>query len=491
MLMNPKMLEVNTRIWLQKLDQPASIRNIPDSFIDDLSSKGFEILWLMGIWKTSKNLVEKCCLIPEMVAEYVKVLDDWKKEDVIGSPFAIDDYVINPELCNESDLLEFKKKLNKKGIKLLLDFIPNHFGADSSLINSYPDIFLQTDKESFLKDPYTFYEVKNKQNIYVAHGRDPFFPPWTDTAQLNFFDQRTRDFLIEKLNYILSIADGVRCDMAMLPLNNVFQNTWSGPLNKAGYKKPDTEFWFTAIQKIKSRNPDFIFLAEVYWDLENQLQNLGFDFTYDKSLTDKLVGDDIPGIRAHLNSEREFQLKCIRFIENHDEIRAAKKFGIPKSLAAAVVISTIQGVRFFYDGQFEGKKIKLPVQLGREPEEKVSKMILKFYNTLLSISNHKIFKIGEWLQLNPEAVDILDNSYENILTWQWRLKDEYRIIAVNYSGNISRCRLKLNPENAGNKVTFEDLLTNKIYKRSAKEIINPGLFVELKEYQSHIFSVYL
>lgn len=485
------MLEVNTRIWIKRFGKNTLLSEIPAEYIEKLSTLGIEILWLMGVWKTSSKLAEKCCFGSEAVTEYTKALEDWKKADVIGSPFAIDDYILNPELGVERDLLILKEKLNKKGIKLFLDFIPNHLGADSSLINSHPDIFLKTDQESYLRDPYTFYEYKNNNTIYIAHGRDPFFPPWTDTAQLNFFEEKTRDFLIEKLIYISTIADGVRCDMAMLPLNNVFFNTWSGPLSKSGYKKPADEFWQTAIKKTKQNNKNFIFLAEAYWDLERELQKLGFDYTYDKTLMDKIVNHDIPAIRAHLNSDQEFQLKSVRFIENHDEPRAARNLGIPKSLAAAVIISTIQGVHFYYDGQFEGKKIKLPVQLGREPLERISREVLEFYNNLLRITNNNIFKYGNWQLFYPEFVDPNDNTNENILAWQWELENDFRIIIINYSDVVSRCRIKLDMETKTHKIRFEDLLTSKIYQRSAKEIKSPGLFIELKEYQSHIFSVSL
>ncbi len=456
-----------------------------------LSLRGIEILWLMGVWRTSRTLAEKCCFGNNLISEYNKAMSDWKKEDVIGSPFAIDDYIFNPALGDEDDFLSFKERLNKKGIKLFLDFVSNHFGADSPLIQSHPGVFLQTDKESYLKDPYTFYEYNDEVEIYVAHGRDPFFPPWTDTAQLNFFAEEARDFLIEKLIYITSVADGVRCDMAMLPLNNVFQNTWSGVLNKFGYGKPQEEFWKTAVNKVKLKNPDFIFLAEAYWDLEWNLQQLGFDFTYDKTLTDRLSTDDIVGIKAHLLADKEFQLKSVRFIENHDEQRAAKKFDINKSLAAAVVISTIQGAHFYYDGQFEGKKTKLPVQFGREPAEKISQQVLKFYEVLMEITNEEIFKKGNWQLLYPEPVGNTDNTRENILAWQWRLNNEFRIIVINYSNIISRCRLKLEMDSNQNKILFEDLFTKKFYKRPLDEIKDPGLFVELKGYQSHIFSVNL
>lgn len=492
MLINPGLLEVNTRVWIKKFGIDARFSDIDQKFIDELSKKGIEILWMMGVWKTSPGLAAQYCFGIDLVPGYVKALSDWKKEDVIGSPFAIDDYILNPALGTEDDLLKFKERLNNSGMKLFLDFIPNHFGADSSLIQSHPEIFLQTDKNSFDKDPYAFFKYNGVgKPLYLVHGRDPFFPPWSDTAQVNYFEPAARDIMTKKLSYIASVADGVRCDMAMLPLNNVFQNTWMGVLSETNYKKPGDEFWRFSIAKTKEKNPDFMFMAEAYWDLEWQLQQLGFDYTYDKKLYDRLSEGDIQGIRGHLQADKQYQLKSVRFIENHDEERSIVNLGRFKALAAATVISTIQGVHFYYDGQFEGKKTKLPVQLGREPVEKPSVMIQLYYDNLLEITNEKIFKNGEWQLLNPLNADPANFSCDNFLAWQWSLENELRIVVINYSHSTSQCRLKMDLSAANGIVSLKDLLTDMVYKRSVKEISDPGLFIELKGYQSHIFALTL
>lgn len=491
MIINPRLLEVNTRVWIKRFGANAHLQDIDQKFIDELNEKGIEILWLMGIWKTSTELAAKCGFGIDLVPGYIKALSDWKKEDVIGSPFAIDDYEVNPELGTERDLLNLKYRLNKNGVKLFLDFIPNHFGANSPLIKSNPEIFLHADKESVKKDPYAFFEYDAGKPLYLVHGRDPFFPPWTDTVQVNYFEPAARALMTEKLSHIASLADGVRCDMAMLPLNNVFQNTWMGILSKTDHKKPADEFWKTAITTTKEKYPDFMFMAEAYWDLEWQLQQLGFDYTYDKRLYDRLSEGDIPGIKAHLQADKDFQLKSVRFIENHDEDRAITRLGRFRTLAAAVVISTIQGVRFYNDGQFEGKKTKLPVQLCREPAEKPSVMIQKYYETLLEATKDEIFKTGTWELLNPVNADPVNLSCDNFLAWLWRLKNEMRIVVINYSHSTSQCRLKIELPTEQNEISLHDLLTGNVYKRHVKELGDPGLFIELRGYQSHIFSLTL
>ena len=486
MLTNPKLYEINTRVWLKKINKKLS--DLPFTFFADLAQKGINIVWLMGLWKTTPKEIDKYWFTQELVNSYDKALNGWKKEDVIGSPYSIDEYDVNPEIGSWDDLIDLKGKLNNIGIKLLVDFVPNHFSVESRVLKTNPDIFLQADGELYQKDPFTFFRNQFNPDIILAHGRDPLFPAWQDTVQVNYFNTNARDYLTKTLLKLVEVCDGVRCDMAMLPLNNVFFNTWVGVLNKTNFIKPLDEFWETAIKKVKGENSSFIFLAEAYWDLEWDLQQLGFDFTYDKRLTDRLASGYLPEVIAHLTAERDFQNKSVRFIENHDEPRAVTKFGKFRSLAAATVISTIQGMKFYYDGQFEGKKIKLPVQLNREPEEKFSNTIHKYYEKLLNITKEDIFKYGEWELLEPKSAGNGNLSFQNFLAWQWSYKNSRALVIINYSELTSQCRVKIETSSKKDFIILQDQLTGKVFDRSVSEIKYPGLFIELKGFASHIFA---
>ncbi len=394
--MNTNIYEINTRVWLRSFDEGgkrAKLTDVPDEFIDYLKNMGFDYLWLMGIWKTPEGVVEKYCLEENLVYNYRQALKDWRKEDVIGSPYSIDSYEINPEIGDQESLLNLKSRLNKKGIKLILDFVPNHFSAKSILIRESPFLFLATDLKYFENDPHTYFQPNEDKPNYFAHGRDPFFPAWQDTIQVNYFSTLAREYMIKVLLNLTKLCDGVRCDMAMLALNNIFRNTWGGVLKSAGFEKPKDEFWKIAIEIIKDFRKDFLFIAEAYWDLEWELQQLGFDFTYDKKLTDRLESGIIPQIKDHLLADSEYQNRSIRFLENHDEVRAISKFGKEKSQAAAIIVSSIRGMHLFYEGQFEGKRIKLPLQLGREPVEFTNNSITEFYTNLLEIISQETFRL--------------------------------------------------------------------------------------------------
>lgn len=485
----PRLLELNARVWIKKFGKDSTLKSVTDEQIDIWKKMGIDMIWLMGIWSNNKDIISEYCFEPELINSYNSSLKDWQTDDVIGSPYSIDRYEINPTFGTKEELLEFKSKLNQQGIMLILDFVCNHFSAKSSLIWTNKEIFLFADEYIFKNDPYTFYPSPANHKEFLAHGRDPLFPPWKDTAQINFYNEDARIFLINVLKDLTLLCDGVRCDMAMLPLNNIFYNTWIGVIKKHGYERPEKEFWEAAISEVKHVRDDFVFIAETYWDLEWQLQNLGFDFTYDKRLTDRLISGDIKSIKDHLNAELSYQNRSVRFLENHDEDRAIVKLGRERSMAAAVIISTIPGIAFYFDGQCEGKKVKLPLQLGREPEEKLDEKIKEFYKNLFCITRDEIFKNGEWKLLEPYAVNQNDQTFDNLLAWEFRYGNELRIIVVNYNNVTSRGRLKFDVSTTATEIQLNDLLNKTTYKRSVKEIKEKGLFVELKSFNSHIFSI--
>ncbi len=489
--MNSNLYEINTRVWLNnfnKEEKRATLKDVPVQYWEELANKGFDYVWLMGIWKTNKSVIKKYCFEEGLVNSYSKALKDWKDEDVIGSPYSISQYKINPAIGTEEELLILKRLLNNLGIKLILDFVPNHFSVHSSLIISDPYLFIEADEKNFNENTHLYFKSDIAPNKIFAHGRDPFFPAWQDTIQVNYFNEKARRFMINILKDLTTMCDGVRCDMAMLNLNNVFNNTWGAILNSKGYKKPEKEFWELAIKETKEIKPDFLFIGEAYWDLGWQLQQLGFDYTYDKTLLDRLKSGYVEEIRGHLTAEDDYQSKLVRFLENHDEERAVKSLGIEKSKAAAVIFCTIKGMHLFYDGQLVGKKTKLPVQLGRDRKEKPNECISKFYTNLLEITKTDIFKKGDWKLLNSDPAWEGNFSYHNILIWRLTYLGRKRLVVVNYSDVVSQCRVKLQLDGYPGKFKLKDILNDKKYYRKTNSVVTNGLFIELGPFKSHIFS---
>jgi len=487
---NPSLYEINTRVWLRQFDTPkhrATLNDVPDSVWKDLQDIGMHIIWLMGVWKINAEALHENDLAEDLCVGYSKALPDWKDSDVIGSPYAIDEYIVADDLGGAKGLAAIRKQLAKFNLRLMLDFVPNHFSRATSLLKKHPDVFVQSGKETDRPDSYNpelFFKDENSGSEF-AYGRDPFFAPWWDTVQVNYAANEARQYMTDVLQSIASQCDGVRCDMAMLVMNEIFSQTWRP---QAAMQMPDTEFWVDAINEVKSAHPDFIFMAEAYWDKEWDLQQQGFDYTYDKKLTDRLESHDVQAVQGHLHANMDFQLRSVRFLENHDEPRAVATLGKEASMAAAVIISTLPGMHFYYDGQFEGKQVRLPVQLGREYVEKNDIDVNEFYKKLLGIVNVPVIQSGQWRLLTPIDAWEGNYSFQNILAWQWHSKAMTKIVVINFSDQLCQSRLFLPDVFKGKDIELIDDLTGIKYSRRVYDIKEKGLYIELKPYQSHIFS---
>lgn len=273
-----------------------------------------------------------------------------------------------------------RRELDRRGLKLILDFIPNHVVPDHPWVITHPEYFVQGNTDDAKNDPASFVETRGK---IFACGQDPCFPAWPDVLQLNAFQPGTRQTVIETLPDIAGQCDGVRCDMAMLLIKSIFERTWD---NLAG-QRPSTEYRVDVISSIKKAHPDFLFMAEAYWDLDWEIEQQGFNYCYDKRLYDRLEQDTAESVRLHLCADIAYQGKLVRFIENHDEPRALSVFSHQKERAAAVTTATIPGAKLFHEGQFEGRKVRLPVFLGRRPVEPVDPDLQAFYYTLLKVAS--------------------------------------------------------------------------------------------------------
>lgn len=471
----PHLYEANARIVLRRISEKyqkkLTLATLPDEEWMELKRQGMDLIWLMGVWQRSPG-ARKEALAPSLKKEYEKALPDFKPSDIDGSPYAIYGYQLDSNLGAKGDLPELRKRLNRLGLGLILDFIPNHVASDHPWTRLYPDRFIHHQ------------DANGKMRI--AHGKDPYLPPWSDTAQLNLFSPSARRALIEELKNLVQVCDGVRCDMAMLALNRIFREVWKGHLMKT---LPE-EFWAGAIREIKKSRRDFLFLAESYWNTDWELQQLGFDYTYDKVLYDRLCYNHASQILEHLRPAGVFQEKSIHFIENHDEERAVTALGRHRSLAAALIIATIPGLRFFHDGQGKGRTVRLPIQLVREPHEPIDPGISHFYRKLLKIVNEPIFHEGTWQIHEVKNAAPGNQTAANLLAWSWRQSGEEIRIIINYSAAPAQGWISIGGERSRPAdVILKDELTDETYLRVAKELNQRGIYVDLEPWRSHVFRI--
>lgn len=488
--MTKNIFEINTVTFINHLSnvygKRMSLISVPDVEWEIIRDLGFEYIWLMGVWQ--RSLMSKQCAVEneDLRKNYDLALPGWNVEDISGSPYAIKAYKLDSTFGKRRDMEFLRTKLNRLGLKLILDFTANHLAVDHDWVSAYPNRFVSVTRERSEGDEDTFFTEDLSQ--YIAHGKDPYFSAWTDTAQLNILSSDLREALIKELLKIAKVADGVRCDMAMLSLNKIFLKTWQGFINDE--KCPDQEFWKEAIDAVKSQYPDFIFIAECYWGLEWPLQQLGFDYTYDKDLYERMRSTSPSEIRDHLKADMVYQNRLVRFIENHDEERCVVAFGVDRSKAAAVVAATIPGLCLFYGGQLTGSSVKVPVQLTRTDIEKEDWEIKRFYSRLLSFIDEPIIKNGSWELLESHRAWDGNDSYKNILCWQWKLSNQRRLVIVNYSSVTvqARIRITLN-EFAEKKVAFIEHKKAEEYLYDTEEVINDGLYVELEPWKYHLFEI--
>jgi len=437
-------------------------------------------VWLMGVWERSPLGIVIANQNKNLLDDFKRALADFRSDDNVGSPYCVRHYVVDEYFGGPKGLAVARRELSKRGIKLILDFVPNHVAPDHPWVAEHPEYFIRGNADDARKDPSSFVEI---DGTVCACGRDPYFPAWPDVLQLNAFDPGLRQAVVQTVSSIAEQCDGIRCDMAMLMLNPIFERTWS---TRAG-QRPATEYWVDVITAIKKEHPGFLFIAEAYWDLEWQLQQQGFDFCYDKKLYDRLEHSNAESIRLHLCADLAYQTKLLRFIENHDEPRAAASFSSAKQQAAALTSATLPGIRMFHEGQFEGRKVRPPVFLGRRPNEPVDLDLYRFYKKLLEAIDRPIFREGQWSLCHRTGWP--DNgSFQNVVAWGWIDKDERYLIVVNLSDSPSQALVQVGWNDAGGRIwRLEDVLSDAVYERHGGEMLSPGLYVELGPWKYHFF----
>ncbi len=356
---HPLLFQVNTRCWLRAwsglLGRPVTLATVPESELALWKQRGVTHIWLMGVWTIGPKIREVARAQPDLRALSAQAFGKGGEEKLTGSPFAVEDFTVAKELGGDAALRQFRDRLHGYGLGLVLDFIPNHLGLDHRWLMERNDLFVRSERQR----PETFPVVLGETTRWVAHGKDPNWPAWIDTAQLDYRRPATRAAMTEVLQSIATQCDGARCDTAMLPLNDVFDKTWAQ--FPADAPAPAEEFWAEAISAVKERHPQFMFIAEAYWDLEPRLQALGFDYSYDKKFFEHLTRRDYPALQKHVRAVSG-SFHPARFLENHDEERIASLLTAPEQKAAAALLLAQPGLRMLHDGQLAGKTHRTPVQ---------------------------------------------------------------------------------------------------------------------------------
>jgi len=489
--------QVNIRARLyeigEALGRPATLDDVSDSELDRIAADGFDWVWLLGVWQTGDAGRAVSRRRPEWQAEYREALVDFRPADVSGSPFAVREYVVHRDLGGPAALDRLRKRLRNRDVRLMLDFVANHAALDHPWVREHPEFFVHGSKDDLAREPYNYLRVDTPTGPRVlAHGRDPYFPGWPDTLQLNYRHQALRQAMASVLRQIADQCDGVRCDMAMLLLPDVIARTWGERSRPAdGSTAVDEPFWPCAIEHVRGPQPDFVFMAEVYWDLEGTLQQDGFDYTYDKRLYDRLRATDAEAIVAHLRAPAECQRRSVRFLENHDEPRAAATFPPDTHRAAAVLALLAPGLRFVHEGQLTGRRIRASNHLRRRAPEPIDRELETFYSRLLAVMRREEAREGEWRLLEREPAVNGDASWRQLVGFTWERNERRLLVAVNWGPGRSRGYVR--PQLSGldgSTWRLTGLLDPTTRgERDGAELATRGLYLDLSGWRPIVFAL--
>jgi len=495
---HPRLIQIDARAWMARLSardgRRVGLGDVHARDVDPIAELGFDVVWLTATWTTGPASRRLARSSPKLRERRAELLPDGSDEDIVGWPYAIAAYEPADNLGGAVGLARLRQRLAGAGLGLILDFAPNHTSSEHPWVRRHPDWFVHADSGHRAADPDAYFEVRSDGRHWIAHGRDPNFPPWTDTAQLEYRHPDVPRAMTQALKEVATRCDGVVCSMAMLVLDDVFRSTWTGrsvPPSVAEEASPFGEFWWHATSAVRDVYPKFLLIGEAYWGHEWRLQQLGFDYTYDKPLLDRLVSGDVASVVGHLRADDAFQRRSVRLLEDRTGPRIAARMTPGQNRAAALVEATVPGMLLVRDGQIDGAREDVPIQLRREPDEPSDQDLRDYWCRLLRATDDETFRLGHAIRLEPGPAWPGNTTFDGIVARLWVGQHrQLRLAVANLTSEPAQAFIPLAlPEFAGKLVHLEDLLDEVSYDRPGDDLLIRGLYVDLPADGTHLFRV--
>ena len=141
---NPTIYEINTAVWLSRLSQEngtsLNLERVPAREWDAIAEFGFDAVWLMGVWERSPAGIAIANRNQGLLEEFRRALPDFRLADNVGSPYCVRRYVVDSQLGGPRGLEIARKELAKRGMRLVLDFVPNHVAPDHPWVTRAPRV---------------------------------------------------------------------------------------------------------------------------------------------------------------------------------------------------------------------------------------------------------------------------------------------------------------------------------------------------------------
>ena len=365
--------------------------DINDKALDEIKKLGVSHIWYTGVIEHATMTDYTTQGIPADDADVVK--------GRAGSPYAIKDYYdVAPDLAvvvknRMSEYEALIKRTHDHGLKVLMDFIPNHV-ARSYKSDAKPlgviDLGATDDKTKAFAPNNNFYYLPGKSFVVPA-GYNPlgalkgsredgkfFEVPAKATGNDVFSEAPKVDDWFEtvKLNYGIDYQNGRTAHFETVPdtwkkMRDILVY-WAGK-NVDGFRcdvaeMVPVEFWAYVIPEVKKVKPDIVFIGEAYnpKEYKTYLDKGKFDYLYDKvGLYDGLrrlmhqEGSTEEITKVWREESNGFSSRMLRFLENHDEQRiASKDFATDprRAIPAMTVTATLaSGPIMLYSGQEVGE----------------------------------------------------------------------------------------------------------------------------------------
>ena len=394
------MLAKSTYVWLDQLSREHGraierLDQVPDAELARVAGRGFNALWLIGVWQRSE------------ASRRIKRLRG--QHDALASAYALYDYAIAHDLGGEAAFYDLKARAADHGVRMATDMVPNHVGIDGRWVMEHPERFVRVDHPPYPGYRFTGPDLSSDPRVeiriedhyydgsdaavvferrdratgevrYLYHGNDGTAMPWNDTAQLDYLDEGVREAVIRTIVEVARRSPIIRFDAAMTLAKRHVRRLWypapgegggvpsrgrHGVLTDEDFERAmPREFWREVVDRVAAEVPDTLLLAEAFWMMEGYfVRTLGMHRVYNSAFMHMMRQQDNAAYRGILKEVLAFDPRILQryvnFMNNPDEETARVQFGDgDRYFAVATLLATLPGLPMFGHGQFEGYREK-------------------------------------------------------------------------------------------------------------------------------------
>ncbi len=529
--------------WLHRLD------HIPDEELDLLARRGFNSLWLIGVWERSR------------ASQRIKQL--LGNPEAVASAYSLQDYSIAGDLGGDEAYYDLRDRAWRRGMRLASDMVPNHMGIDSRWVIQHPDWFL-----SLPYSPYPSYsfngpdlssdgrvEIKIEDHYYdrtdaavvfrrldrwtgdarfIYHGNDGTSYPWNDTAQLNYLKPEVREGIIQTILHVARQFSIIRFDAAMTLAKRHYQRLWfpepgSGGaipsraehgMTKAEFDAAmPVEFWREVVDRVAAEAPGTLLLAEAFWLMEGYfVRTLGMHRVYNSAFMNMLRDEENANYRSVIKNTLEFDPEVLKryvnFMNNPDERTAVEQFGKgDKYFGVCTLMATLPGLPMFGHGQVEGFTEKYGMEYRRAyyQEQPDPWLVARHEREIAPLLHrrHVFAEVRDFLLYDFFADEGWVN--EDIFAYSNRCGDERALVVYHNRYAEARGWIRIScayaektaegkrlrqrtlsesfglPADSAVFVACRDALTGLEYLHRSRDLAERGLRLELNAYKCHVF----